>query len=229
MQLVARETRAPATTFAHPDADGYALRWFTTATELEFCGHGTLASAHALWECRAIARDATARFRTSGGLLTAVKRGDWIELDFPSTPPAPSEAPPGLIEALGVVPVFVGRNRFDYLVEVTDQEVVRTLKPDIRCLSTVATRGVIVTSRADSSSVDFVSRFFAPSVGIDEDSVTGSAHCCLAPFWSRRLNKASLIAHQLSERGGVVKATVDGDRVRLAGQAVTVMRGELLA
>lgn len=229
MQRVARETRAPATAFVHPEEDGFGLRWFTTDTELELCGHGTLASAHVLWECRAIERDSIARFRTSGGRLTAVRRGDWIELDFPSTPATPAETPPGLVEAIGVTPRFVGRSRFDYLVEVADEETVRVLAPDFGRLSAIATRGVIVTSRAASSGVDFVSRFFAPSVGLSEDSVTGSAHCCLAPFWSRRVHKTSLIAHQLSERGGVVRATVNGDRVHLAGQAVTVMRGELLA
>lgn len=229
MQLVARETRAPATAFVHRDGAVFGLRWFTTAAELELCGHGTLASAHVLWESGALAREVAARFETSGGPLTAVRRGDWIELDFPATPASPAAAPPALVEALGVAPTFVGRSRFDYLVEVAEEPIVRALAPDLPLLSTVATRGVIVTSRAAADGADFVSRFFAPRLGIDEDSVTGSAHCCLAPHWSRRLNKRSLIGRQLSARGGVVKVSLDGDRVALAGRAVTVARGELLA
>jgi PhzF family phenazine biosynthesis protein len=229
MRRVAEETRAAATAFVQPAARGFALRWFTTAAELELCGHGTLATAHVLWETGRLGADEPARFETRGGSVAAVRNDGWIELDFPSMPSQPSDPPPGLIEALGASPRYVGCSRFDYLVQVESQDAVAALAPDFAALRRVATRGVIVTSRAAAGDVDFVSRFFAPSVGIDEDDVTGSAHCCLAPFWCERLRKTAMIARQLSARGGVVKVTVDGGRVRLGGQAVTVVRGELLA
>jgi len=232
MQSVARETNMPATAFVHPIAgdanDGFALRWFTVAGELELCGHGTLASAHALWETGQVKPDEAARFDTRAGNLIATRTGGWIALDFPAKPDLPVAAPPGLIEALGVQPVYVGSSRMDVIVEVDGEHLVRALKPDIERLRGVKTRGVIVTSRSASPDCDFVSRFFAPSVGISEDAVTGSAHCCLGPYWSRKLGKASMTARQLSARGGVLTVAVEGDRVRLGGQAVTVMRGELL-
>jgi len=199
---------------------------------MDLCGHATLASAHVLWESGELGAGAAARFHTRSGLLTAVRNGDWIELDFPATPDEPAEAPPGLVEALDVSPRYVGRSRFDDIVELEDAAAVRALRPDFMRLRAVSTRGVIATSRAISPAtpgVDFVSRFFAPASGIDEDPATGSSHCCLAPFWSRRLGKNNFLAHQVSERGGVLKVTLEGDRVQLGGQAVTVLRGELLA
>ena len=163
-------------------------------------------------------------------LKSAVTTQDrWIELDFPATPDEPASPPAGLVEALHATPKYVGRSRFDYLVELEDERAIRALQPDIAALRAIPTRGVIVTSRADDGRADFVSRFFAPSAGIDEDHVTGSAHCCLAPFWSRRFGRTRFSARQLSPRGGVLKVAIEGDRVRLAGQAVTVMRGELMA
>ncbi len=229
MQNVAREMNLSETAFLRRRPDGFALRWFTPKVEVDLCGHATLASAHVLWETGQLAPDEEARFHTRSGVLTAVRRGDWIEMDFPATPDEPVEAPPWLVEALGVTPRYVGRSRFDYLVELDGEDAVRSLGPDFRRLASVAARAIIATSRSATRNRDFVSRFFAPACGVDEDPVTGSAHCCLAPFWARRLGKTEFVAHQISSRGGVLKLRLEGDRVRMAGQAVTVLRGELLA
>ena len=230
MQNVAREMNLSETAFLLPRPDGHGLRWFTPTVEMDLCGHATLASAHVLWETGRLAISEAASFHTRSGLLTAVRRGDWIELDFPATPDAPVEAPTGLAEALGSLPLlYVGKGRFDYIVELDGEEAVRGLRPDFGRLAKFDARGVIVTSRSASSDWDFVSRFFAPASGIDEDPATGSAHCCLAPFWSRRLKKDTFLARQVSARGGVLKVELRGDRVGLGGQAVTVLRGELLA
>jgi predicted PhzF superfamily epimerase YddE/YHI9 len=229
MQDVAREMNLAETAFLLPRPDGWGLRWFTPAVEVDLCGHATLASAHVLWETGRLAVNETARFHTRSGLLTAVKRGDWIELNFPSTPDEPADAPPGLVESLGASPRYVGRSVFDYLVELDSEETVRSLRPDFGVMKKVGARGVIATSRSADPNFDFVSRYFAPAFGIDEDPVTGSTHCCLGPFWSRRLNKTSFLARQVSSRGGVLKVELEGDRVRLGGQAVTVLRAELLA
>jgi predicted PhzF superfamily epimerase YddE/YHI9 len=181
-----------------------------------------------LWEDGHIAADASARFLTRSGPLTAARDGEWIELDFPATPPSAADPPPGLLEALGLEwAVAVGRSRFDYLVEVESAERVRQLAPDMTALRRVGTRGVIVTSASDAPAADFVSRFFAPGAGVDEDPVTGSAHCCLAPYWAARLGRSELTGMQLSARGGIVRVAWRGDRVRLIGRAITVMRGEL--
>jgi PhzF family phenazine biosynthesis protein len=228
MQNVAREMNLSETAFLVRGESAYDLRWFTPATEVELCGHATLASAHALWEGGHLAKDETARFQTKSGLLTARKIDDWIELNFPATPPAPAPAPEGLAEALAVHPKFVGRSRFDYVVEVASEADVRDLRPDFGAIRRLPVRGVIVTSVATTPGWDFVSRFFAPAAGVDEDPVTGSAHCCLTPFWSAKLGKTTLVARQVSARGGTMRVTLDGDRVRMAGQAVTVMRGELV-
>ena len=229
MQNVAQEMNLAETAFLHPRPDGWSLRWFTPAVEVDLCGHATLASAHVLWETGRLRGDEIALFHTRSGVLTGVKRGDWIELDFPGTPDEPVDAPPGLVESLAVTPLYVGKSRFDYIVEVDGEDAVRDLRPDFVAMKKVGGRGVIVTSRSSSPDWDFVSRFFAPAAGIDEDPVTGSAHCCLAPYWSRRLNKSSFRARQISARGGELKVDLDGDRVRLGGQAVTVLRAELLA
>jgi PhzF family phenazine biosynthesis protein len=229
MQNVAQEMNLAETAFLLPRPDGWGLRWFTPAVEVDLCGHATLASAHVLWETNRLAADETARFHTRSGLLKAVKRGDWIELDFPATPDEPVETPAGLVESLGATPCYVGKSRFDYLVELDGEDAVRELRPDFARMKKLGGRGVIVTSRSADSDFDFVSRFFAPASGIDEDPVTGSAHCCLAPFWSRRLKKSSFRARQVSARGGELKVDLEGNRVRLGGQAVTVLRAELLA
>ncbi|HEU5262962.1 MAG TPA: PhzF family phenazine biosynthesis protein [Gemmatimonadales bacterium] len=228
MQDVARELNLSETAFLHPADDGYHLRWFTPAVEVDLCGHATLASAHVLWADGHLPRDRTARFHTNSGLLTAVAKGDWIELDFPATPAAPAPAAPGLAAALAAAPRWIGRSRFDYLVELDTEDTVRHLQPDFAALERVEARGVIVTSRATTPGYDFVSRFFAPRAGVREDPVTGSAHCALTPFWNERLHKREMTAYQASTRGGVIRVRHMGDRVALGGQAVTVLRGELV-
>jgi PhzF family phenazine biosynthesis protein len=231
MQLVAREMNLSETAFLHAEDDGgWRLRWFTPAIEVELCGHATLASAHVLWESGRLAPGEPARFHTLSGLLTAERRDGLIELDFPTRTAEELEPPEGLAAALGVTPRFVGRSRYDYLLEVASEEEVRTAVPDHARLRTLAVRGVIVTAAgAPSGPYDFVSRFFAPGSGVDEDPVTGSAHCTLGPFWAARLGRTSFLAWQASERGGAVRVRVEGERVKLGGQAVTVLRGQLVA
>ena len=230
MQNVAKEMNLSETAFLCEQQDGFDLRWFTPAVEVDLCGHATLASAHILWEAELLTPQEQARFHTKSGLLTAQRTGQEIELNFPATPEKPADAPPGLEKALGVPFAYVGKSRFDYLVEVESEQIVRDLKPDFALLKTLPIRGIMVTSQASSPEYDFVSRFFAPGAGIDEDPVTGSAHCCLGPHWRDRLGKDSFLAYQASARGGVIRVTVDVDanRVRLGGRAVTVLRGELL-
>jgi PhzF family phenazine biosynthesis protein len=226
MRDVAREMNLSETAFLHPENGGYRLRWLTPAIEVDLCGHATLASAHVLWEDGHIPAGAEACFHTRSGLLTCRRNGAWIEMNFPAKLAEPAEAPGQLAEALGADLLYVGRNQFDFLVEVADEATLRSLKPNHHLLRQLPVRGVIVTARGGE--YDFVSRFFAPGSGVDEDPVTGSAHSALAPFWSRRLDKPEMIGFQASARGGVVKVRVAGDRVYMSGQAVTVMRGDLL-
>jgi PhzF family phenazine biosynthesis protein len=227
MQDVAREMNLSETAFLLRRTDGFDLRWFTPAVEVDLCGHATLASAHALWEEGLLDRSRTARFHTRSGILTARRNGDWIELDFPATPAEPVAAPAELDRAIRAAFRHVGRSRFDFLVELESEGAVRDVRPDFALLGSLTARGLIVTSRAEDASFDFVSRFFAPACGIDEDPVCGSAHCCLGPFWGSRLGKDELIGRQISARGGTVRVRLEGDRVALGGQAVTVLRGEL--
>jgi PhzF family phenazine biosynthesis protein len=228
MQNVAREMNLSETAFLHKQAEGYDLRWFTPTVEVALCGHATLASAHILWEIGLLEADEQAIFQTLSGPLMADQKGTWIEMNFPAKLEEEAKAPAGLIEALGVAVKYVGKNQFDYLVEVESEDVVRSIKPDFGLLMSVNARGIMVTSLADSDEYDFVSRFFAPNAGVNEDPVTGSAHCCLSPFWSKRLGKDDLVGYQASARGGIVKVRYAGDRVFLGGQAVTVLRGELV-
>ncbi len=229
MRNVAREMNLSETAFLTPQDGGYHLRWLTPAVEVALCGHATVASAHVLWEDGHLPQGQQARFHTLSGLLTADRRGDWIELDFPAKAAEAAQAPPALLRALGVGDAkFVGKNAFDYLVEVDSEETLRNLAPDHSALRKEPVRGVIVTAKG-SGEFDFVSRFFAPGSGIDEDPVTGSAHTALGPYWAAKLGKTEFTAFQASARGGVVKVRVEGDRVKLGGQAVTVMTGELLA
>lgn len=228
MQRVAQEMNLSETAFLLKQADGYSLRWFTPAVEVDLCGHATLASAHTLWSEGYLSVGEEARFHTRSGLLTAQQQGDWIVLNFPATLVQPELAPEGLMEALGVEAVSVHKSRFDYLVQLATEAEVRDLKPDFARLCQLPVRGVIVTSRAATPDYDFVSRFFGPGSGINEDPVTGSAHCALAPFWHDRLHKTEFLAYQASSRGGMLKVRLEGDRVFLSGQAVTVLRGELL-
>ena len=233
MQTVAAELRQPATAFVHPlgtgQSDRFGLRWFVPGSELVLCGHGTLATAHVLWETGRLVPGVPASFETVSGTLTAHRDGNLIALDFPAEPVEPVAAPPHLLEALAAPACAVMRGRLDYLVELESEDAVRALTPDFARLRQVETRGVIVTARATTPGYDAVSRFFAPGVGLDEDAVTGSAHCALGPYWGERLGRPTLVAYQASARGGTVQVRLDGSRVRLGGRAVTVMEGSLLA
>jgi PhzF family phenazine biosynthesis protein len=228
MRNVAGEMNLSETAFLYRQAVGFNLRWFTPTVEVDLCGHATLASAHVLWESGYLKPDERAYFFTRSGLLTAELKGGWVEMDFPSEPEELANPPDELIKALGLEPKYVGKNRFDYLIEVESEQIVRNVRPDFRLLATLPVRGVMVTSLSDCKDYDFVSRFFAPCSGIDEDPATGSAHCCLGPFWKKRLDKDQFIAYQASSRGGVIRVRLAGDRVYLAGQAVTVMHGEIV-
>lgn len=228
---IAREMNLAETAFLRPDAGAWNLRWFTPTVEVNLCGHATLASAHVLWETGRADSAATLRFGTRSGELSATRDGEAIALDFPAQPADLADAPPGLLAALRLPAArATARSRLDYLVELDGEEAVRAVDPDFRALeaATRPARGVIVTARAGRGPVDFVSRYFAPAVGIDEDPVTGSAHCTLGPYWGRRLGKSDLSGRQVSARGGSVGVRLlPGGRVTLRGRAVTVARGEL--
>ncbi len=229
MRLLAREMNLSETAFVHPVDGGFSLRWWTPRVEVQLCGHATLAAACVLWEAGLLAPSEAARFQTLSGWLTCRQEGDWIAMDFPARPALPCETPAGLAEALGCEVVAAGCNGMDYLVEVRDAPTLRGLAPDFEALSKLPVRGVIVTSLSDSAEWDFVSRFFAPAVGVNEDPVTGSAHCALGPYWASRLGKAEFTAHQASERGGVVNLRLEGERVWLRGQAVLMSEVRLRA
>ena len=231
MQRVAIEMNLSETAFLLPQADGYSLRWFTPAVEVPLCGHATLASAHALWETGRLPLDREARFHTKSGLLTARRRdAARIEMDFPSLPVEQSPLFGDAQKALGVTPYIAARTpeakEMNFLLELESEQAVREIRPDFVALRKIFW-GFIVTAKADAGPYDFVSRYFAAGQGIDEDPVTGSAHCSLAPYWADRLKKNELVGHQVSARGGVVHCALRGDRVTLGGSAVTVMRGEL--
>jgi len=228
MQAVAREMNLSETAFLVPQDDGYRLRWFTPAAEVDLCGHATLASAHALRETGRASEDAELHFHTLSGLLTARRTGKTIELNFPSEPPSACSLPAGMAEALGVDPIWTGANRIDFLVEIKDAEELSRIQPDFRALKALTSRGVMVTCRSDREGFDFLSRFFAPAVGVDEDPVTGSAHCCLGPYWKEKTGRNIFTAFQASSRGGTVRVRVLDDRVILGGMAVTVLKGEVL-
>src|SRR5262245_56305529 len=230
MQDVAAEMNAGATVFVRRAGADIHLRWYSPTVELDICGHGTQAAAHVLWEAGEADPARPITFQTRAGALTAVREGDRIVLDFPALADRAVEPPDGLLAALGLTAArYVGRSRFDYLVEVDAEQAVRDLRVDQSMLARIETRGVIVTSRAAGSDIDFVSRFFAPAAGIAEDHATGSAHCCLGAYWSGRLGKTRFVARQLSPRGAWFFIDVAGDRVRLGGSAVIVTEGRLLA
>lgn len=222
--------------FTATDHADFELRWFTPEIEVALCGHATLAAAHVLFETGIVPADRPVRFRTrESGVLTVRRPGDaGLEMEFPAQPAVRIEVPAGLAEALGVPVLWAGRNaQTDVLALVADERTVRALAPDLGGLAEIEARGVCVTAPApdrpgEPVGYDFVSRFFGPRVGVPEDPVTGSAHCMLAPYWSERLGRTELIGYQASARGGFVRATVDGDRVLLAGRAVTVLEGDLL-
>jgi PhzF family phenazine biosynthesis protein len=228
MQNIGREMNLSETAFTYRQDDGFRLRWFTPAVEVDLCGHATLATAHILWETRRLEPGEQARFFTRSGILKAKRSGSLIEMDFPAKPEESAEPLAGMADALGVSFRYVCKNKFDYLVEVDSEDTVRNLKPDFQKLQQIEARGVIVTSRARTPEYDFVSRFFAPRVGVPEDPVTGSAHCFLGPYWEKRLQKKEFKAYQASLRGGIIQVRVEKDRVFLGGQAVTVIRGNLI-
>jgi len=227
MQQIAKEMNLSETAFVLKSNGIYHLRWFTPKVEVKLCGHATLASAHILWEQGYLAIEEIACFHTISGMLSAKKVGEWIELNFPVRCMEETAIPEALMKALNVEPLHVAHDGSDYLIEVENAEIVQNLAPDLELIKRAPVRGVIVTSRSDDPGVDFVSRFFAPIVGIDEDPVTGSAHCALVPYWSRKLGKNTFTARQLSERGGILKLRLSGERVFISGQAVTVMKGIL--
>lgn len=229
MRNIAREMNLSETAFLVPEDDGYSLRWFTPAVEVSLCGHATLASAHILWEQGFIRPDEEARFHTRSGLLTARLIDDgWIALDFPAKVVEPVPVPDGLFEGLQITSArYVGFNKKVYLIEVDSEDQVRNLVPDHSQLRKINIRGVIVTARAQMPGFDFVSRYFAPGAGIDEDPVTGSTHTTLTPYWSAQLGKKELSAYQASARGGALQVIDRGERVEIRGQAVTVFVAEL--
>ena len=225
LQAIAAENNLSETAFILRSGEGYELRWFTPTTEVALCGHATLASAHVLFSCRAWPAYSV-RFTTRrSGELGVVRRGDLLEMDFPSRPAHGVSAPAGLVEALGVAPVQVLESAEDLLVVLDSEHAVAGVRPDFALLQRIQCRGVIVTARGGAC--DFVSRFFAPRFGINEDPVTGSAHCVLVPYWSGVLGKKELHAHQISSRGGSLFCTDAGDRVKIAGKAALYLEGTI--
>jgi predicted PhzF superfamily epimerase YddE/YHI9 len=229
MQSVAREMNQAETAFLVRGNDGFDLRWFTPTVEVDLCGHATLASAHFLWADRHLKPRAAAQFHTRSGLLTAKRKDGWILLDFPATVAAACDPPPYLLDAVKAPGAPVFKSKFDYMVVMENPGKLRALTPDGRLLRGIEARGIIVTAPSDEAGVDFISRFFAPSVGVDEDPATGSAHCALAPYWAARLGRPALVGRQVSARGGTVRVEHAGDRVILGGKAVTVLKGQLEA
>lgn len=227
-QSVAMEMNQAETAFITRRADGFGLRWFTPMAEVELCGHATLAAAHYLWDTGVVAPETSVSFHTLSGVLTAVRDANgWITLDFPAIGSVAEDAPPTVAMALGAPVRSVLRGAFDLLCVLEDAATVRALTPDLGAIALWDVRGVIATAPSDRPEVDFVSRCFFPALGVPEDPVTGSAHCALAPYWAAVLDRQILVGEQASRRGGQVRCEVAGDRVRLAGRAVTTLRGEL--
>lgn len=233
MQSVAAEMNLSETAFVEPRPDGFGLRWFTSTIEVPLCGHATLASAHMLYASGRLARRESARFHTQSGLLTARADGNWIVLDFPAFESVPATPPSALIDAVGVRPIETRRvdrkGTDDYwILELASEAEVHGAAPRFTAMTACAPDPVIVTARSASADFDFVSRFFAPSHGIDEDPVTGAAHCMLGPYWRAKLGRDELVGYQASQRGGSVRVGVRGNRVELRGEAVTVSEGSIL-
>lgn len=229
MQNVAMEMNLSETAFLWPEGDAYRLRWFTPTVEVALCGHATLAAAHILWEEKYLDKDKAAQFITKSGALSAYKKGAKIYLDFPSEPPSPCSPPPYLPDLVNGKIIYCGsNNQNDLLVEIESEELVRNFKPRFDILKTFTIRGLILTAQSKNKDYDFVSRFFASSVGVDEDPVTGSAHCCLAPYWAEKLGKLALTGFQASQRGGIVGCELNGDRVIINGTALTIFRIEMM-
>lgn len=228
LQNVAMEMNLAETAYLAPNAQGFDLRWFTPKVEVDLCGHATLASALILAHLGKLADGSIVSFATRSGILGATRQGSRIVLDFPSLKAAECSPPPDLLESLRVTPQYVGRSQFDFLIEIESASSLRNIDPDFRRLAGVACRGVTITAASDDPRFDFVSRFFAPAVGIDEDPVTGSAHCLLAPYWGQRLGKSKMVAYQSSLRGGVVDVEVRGPRVMLGGEGRIFSSGEIV-
>ncbi|PHS03152.1 MAG: oxidoreductase [Blastopirellula sp.] len=228
MQQVAAEMNLAETAFVYPVEDRFHLQWFTPVVEVDLCGHATLAAAHILWQQNLVPAGTPITFESRSGLLLAEQIDDRIRLNFPIDAAKEFAAVSGLLESLGITPIFVGRNRDDFLIEVATADELHSIKPDFRALGKVRARGVIVTCVSDDPKYDFLSRFFGPASGIDEDPVTGSAHCTLGEYWSNKLNKTKLSAYQASARGGEVQVEIEEDRALISGQAVTVFEGTLL-
>jgi len=223
LQAIAEENNLSETAFFVPVAEGYELRWFTPVSEVDLCGHATLASAHVLFSHLNHTADSISFF-TRSGMLSVRRSGSDLEMDFPGRRPVPCDPPPALLRAFGATPVET-LAADDYLLVFSSEEVVRNITPEMSLLRQLDLRGVIIT--APGNSVDFVSRFFAPKLGVDEDPVTGAAHCQLAPYWAGRLNRSMLSALQVSRRGGSIQCELRGDRVLLYGQACTFMEAEI--
>ena len=229
MLQLAQEMNLSETAFLLPIEDGFSLRWFTPKIEVSICGHATLASAHVLFENGIVPEGQSAHFSTRSGDLFAQSPPAGIQLDFPSMPSQPmSPWPTAILDALDVEPIAVYAFGNKHLIEVATETEVRDLQPDFNALSLLPGRGVAVTARADDGSeYDFISRYFAPWIGINEDPVTGSAHCALGPYWAAKLGKTELHAYQASSRGGSLNIRVTPERTYLTGQAVTVFTGEM--
>ncbi|QPA32508.1 PhzF family phenazine biosynthesis protein [Thermaerobacillus caldiproteolyticus] len=227
MQSIAKEINLPVTAFINRFKNEYHLRWFTPSTEIPICGHGTLASSFFLWEKGYVEREKSIAYHTKSGVLKSQFVDGWVQLEFPSILEEKTIAPDLLIKALGVEPIYVGKSKLDYLVEVKSEDIVRNLKPNINLIAKLPVRGVIVTSQSNSKDFDFISRFFSPAQGLSEDYVTGSAHCCLGPYWKSKLHKTDFTAYQASERGGILKVKVLDDKVLLSGKAITIFEGNL--
>jgi PhzF family phenazine biosynthesis protein len=232
MQEIATEVNLSETAFIFKreagEGSGYGLRWFTPSVEVDLCGHATLASGHVLFSEGLVKENEIVQFYTKSGLLTVAKNGSWLVMNFPADYPRQAGIPAELAGAIGIEPKYVARTKFDYLVEVSSEVVVRDMLPDFGLMREISTRGVIVTAISTKPDFDFVSRFFAPAAGVNEDPVTGSSHCALAAFWGEKLNKTELTGYQASRRGGIVRMSLKGDRVLLSGQAVMIMKGEVL-
>jgi PhzF family phenazine biosynthesis protein len=224
LQSIAAENNLSETAFVVREGSDFALRWFTPTTEIDLCGHATLAAAFVIFTELGFADD-TVRFQTKSGLLSATREGDVITLDFPAWPSEPCTAPAALVDGLGWMPSEVRRGASDYLAVLASEADVLALQPDMVQLGALDCRGLIVT--APGSNSDFVSRFFAPRVGIPEDPVTGSAHSTLIPYWSARLGRSRLLARQLSRRGGELLCEARGARVGIGGRAVLYSRAQL--
>ena len=227
LQNVAMEMNLSETAFLAANDNGFDLRWFTPKAEVDLCGHATLASAVILAELGRLADRSRVTFATKSGALTIERYGSLFLMNFPALTAAPCQAPPGLLESLGEKALYIGRSKFDFLIEFESENMIRSIAPNFNALANVKCRGVVVTARSDNRQFDFVSRFFAPAVGINEDPVTGSAHCILGPYWSSRLGKSKMVGFQASSRGGVVDVELRGERVVLGGRGVVFARGNI--